>query len=114
MGYLTETQEHEFAVLFGTFFALSLSSDYLDGVKPVIEPRSKYVYNKVKSAEASNDALLKVIKREFLKTMTDREKKVTLDAIEEQKQFIYNIFSLDSKDQDRVKGLIKKIIKERS
>lgn len=111
---LTEEQEYTFNVLYGFLFSLSLSNEYIQAMSAIVEDRgSNYVKNKVKESEKANDALLAVIKREFTKTLSDAERGVTLQAIEDQKAFVYKIFMLDADDQKRVKGLINKILKDR-
>ena len=112
---ITDEQLAEFNILYGSLFALSLASEYLDVLKAVIRSRrSNHTLNKVIASEKANDTLFAVIKREFTKSLSPEEKTVVLKAIEEQRNFTYEIFELDGKGQERVKGLIKRIKKEQA
>lgn len=110
METLSEEQQAEFSILYGSLFSLSLASEYLDVLKAVIRSRnSNHTLNKVVASEKANDTLLAVIQREFLKRLSPAEKQVTIKAIEEQREFVYTILELDATEQNRVRSLIKKI-----
>lgn len=107
---LTEEEQAEFSVLYGFLFSLSLVNEYFDGAEPIINDKgNNYIINKLKQAHKGCIEVNKVMEREFTKTMSEVNKKITLDAIEDQKEFAYSLFLLDATEQNRVRSLIKKI-----
>lgn len=111
---LSERDEHDFHVISGTIFSLATTLEYLDATDIVMRDRkANYIANKSKQAENACQMLYERLLREFTKTMSHEEKKVTMDGIEAQKNLVYSFFSLDGTDQTRVMGLIHKLKKEK-
>ncbi len=109
---LTEVQQAEFAVLYGTLFALSLLSEYSHAIQPILSDRNaRNVHSKVLSLEKDCDAVKATIKHEFMKTMNDHQRSMFEKAIELHSETVYRMFSLDVDKQRRVWGLINQLNK---
>lgn len=111
---LTEGQQYELAIVYGTIFMLNASVDCIQALQGVLLGRgAKYAINKAKDAEKACNAVLRVLEREKTKYMTDEEKKISAEAVESQKELVYNFFMLDAEQQRRVSGLISKLKSEK-
>lgn len=111
---LTEGQQYELAIIYGTIFMLNASVDCIEALQGVLLGRgAKYAINKSKDAEKACNAVLKILEREKTKYMTEDEKKVSAAAVESQKELVYNFFMLDAEQQRRVSGLISKLKSEK-
>ncbi len=110
---LTERQQYELAIVYGTIFMVSAAIDTLEALQGIMFDRdAKYAINKAKDAEKACNAVLKILEREKTKYMTEDEKKVSAAAVESQKDLVYSFFMLDADKQRRVKHLIEKLKKE--
>lgn len=107
---LTEDRQMTFALIFGVLFSLRLTTDYIDGLYPIIDGNnSNWVKNKAKGAEKACNTLKTVINREFQKTMDSHTKEVFNKAFDIQQDLVYSVLGLDPEHQDKVRDLILKL-----
>lgn len=110
---LTEQQAIDFAMAYNLLLSLNIASDYTNAIQPVMASRNaNYALNKTKECERHIDKLIEVLKHEFFKKLTIEQRIVYEEVIENQKDLMYRLFSLDPDNQNRIKGLIKKLISE--
>jgi predicted transcriptional regulator with HTH domain len=111
---LSPKDEYDFNVVYGCLFSLSVTTEYLDAVRVVMDDRkAKYVSNKSKEAQKACEFVKTTIEREITKRMNDEQKTIALGAVEQQKQIIYDFFLMDTNDQHRIKQLINKLKREK-
>jgi len=107
---LTEKQQMEFSVIYGSIFALGVTCEYLQALEGTLAERNaKYALNKAREAEKSCEGVLTTLNREMTKRMTPEEKAISEHAVEFHKDLVYSFFLLDTDKQRRVSSLIKKL-----
>lgn len=107
---LTEDQQLDIAMTYGLLFSLSMTSDYLDGIKPVLTTKkAKNLHSKVLSLESDCNSLLKAVQYEFLKSMDTQQRGIFLKSLEIFKDLCYSLLGLDPEHQDKVRDLINQI-----
>jgi hypothetical protein len=103
----------DFFYKYASLFTLGIASDYLTALQGIYgEEGNKYIQNKCADAEQACIKAQKAIERDLTKDLDPGEKTIAMSAVEQHKTLIYEIFSLDAKDQHRVRQLISKIKRE--
>lgn len=111
---LTEKQHLDFSVITGTLFSLSTTVEYLDEAKAIMDERkAKYARNKADYAYDACKKLLNILETEFKKTLSQAEREVLTNSIDNHRTLVYKLFTLDENDQKRVGGLINKLLNEK-
>lgn len=110
---LTEDQQAEFSVLFGSLFSIDLAVNYFEGLQPILYSRKNtFLMNKTNEATGACKRLYDVINREFFKKCTPHEKEVFQKAIEIQQDLVYGILGLNPDKQDKVRELVTQLMEE--
>jgi len=110
---LTETEEASFQLLYGFIFSMSMSIEYMDGIKPMLQAAGgRNALSKVLSAEETLKSLKGTIWHHFTKNMPPDQVGVFEQAIESHSETVYKMFSLGPDKQRRVWNLIEKLNKE--
>lgn len=110
---LTEDQQTEFSVLFGSLFSIDLVLNYLDGLQSILVSRkANYCINKNKEAQEAVKKLYSIIGREFYKSCTWEQQQVFQTAIEVQQDLVYGILGLNPDKQDKVRELVTQLVEE--
>lgn len=108
---LTETQQAEFAILYGTLFALSLLSEYSHAIQPILASKNaRNTYSKVLSLEKDCDAVKGTIKHEFMKSCNAEQRAIFEASVESYSDGVYAMFALSPDKQEQVREFIKEIM----
>jgi hypothetical protein len=109
---LTEDQQIDFSVLYGSLFSLTLVTDYLDALQPILKERNaKNTHTKVIEAENVCNALKNIVQYEFMKKLSSVERDIFLKAVESHSETVYRMFALDLDKQKLVWELIENLNK---
>lgn len=110
---LTEHQQLDISMTYGTLFALSMCNDYLDGIKPILTAkRAKNLHSKALFLEADCNSFLKAMQYEFLKSMNKEQQQVFLQSLEIFKELCYSLLGLSVEQQDKVREIISQLANE--
>lgn len=107
---LTEHQQLDISMTYGLLFSLSMTSDYCDGIKPILTAkRAKNLHSKALFLESDCNSFLKAMQYEFLKSMNKEQQQIFLQSLEIFKDLCYSLLGLSAEQQDEIKEIIKKI-----
>lgn len=104
------THPTDFATIYTTLFSLSVSVEATQALQGLLSEKGyKHANNKVKEAERACTAAYAQIERAMTRKLDPEQKTILLEAVEVQKNILYDFFLLESDQQELVRDFIKNI-----